>query len=172
MLGVFVLTLDPDCWAAAEIKCSCCLGEGLSVQVCGQISCFVSNGLFYFIQVSWKEVKALSDKWFSLKVPGELKETQLEAVEVCRLGSLGKGSRARRPLAAGADEMLQPWEWWDSRLVLPWLSGEPRGTHSVLPPSLPLGCWGGGSDSGSPLGYSLKAVGSSGFWQSLQEHGI
>lgn len=43
------------------------------MQVCGQISCFVGNGL-YFIQVSWKEVKALSDKWFCLKVPGELKE--------------------------------------------------------------------------------------------------
>lgn len=40
---MFVPALDSDCWAAAEIKCSCCSGEGLSLQVCAQISCFVSN---------------------------------------------------------------------------------------------------------------------------------
>lgn len=68
---------------------------------------------------------------------------QLETVEFHRLGSLRRGSRARQPLAAGADEMLQPWEWWDACLVLPWLPGEPDGTHGVLPMSLPPGCWRG-----------------------------
>lgn len=81
---------------------------------------------------------------------------QLETVEFHRLGSLRRGSRARQPLAAGADEMLQPWEWWDACLVLSWLPGEPDGTHGVLPMSLPPGCW-RGSYSGSPCGLFSKS---------------
>lgn len=74
-------------------------------------------------------------------VEGEKKNPtcSLEAAGVCRLGSLGEGSGARQPLAAGADEVPQPWERWDARLLLPWVPGEPRGTHGVLAPSLPPG---------------------------------